>query len=60
MKKEWKVIADHLIKHYWQCVEPGCDTGAYVGPGEYQDIGTPMCVKCDCDMVYFWTEVKVG
>ena len=52
------VFNDHDVCHTWQC--PDCDEVAEVGPIWYQDNGTPMCVECDQDMDYQFTEIKNG
>ena len=54
----WKVICDTNIRSYWKC--PECNEGVVVYLNEYQDIGTPICSDCDCDMEYIYTEVKLG
>ena len=52
----WTKIDDHDVCHTWRC--PDCDAEAEVGPVWYQDNGTPMCVECDQDMDYQFTEIK--
>ena len=48
-------LDDHNINHHWQC--PDCDAVADLAPDWYQDNGTPMCVECDQDMDYQYTEL---
>ena len=54
----WEVVCDNNVRNYWKC--PECNDGAIVSPDEYQNIGTPVCSECDCDMDYVYTEVKCG
>ena len=35
-----------------------CNAEAEVGPVWYQDNGTPVCIECDQDMDYQFTEIK--
>ena len=52
----WTKIDDHDICHTWQCSI--CNAEAEVGPVWYQDNGTPVCIECDQDMDYQFTEIK--
>ena len=54
----WTAIEDHDINHHWQCCI--CNASADVGPDWYQDNGTPVCIECDQDMDYQYTEVHNG
>ncbi len=52
----WTIVDDKNTRQNWECPDCGADTVVY--PIEYEDIGTPVCVDCDCDMVYNYTEVN--
>lgn len=54
----WKIIQDDKVRHNYECPECGVDSTIY--PWEYEDIGTPFCAECECDMVYNYTEVDNG
>ncbi len=52
----WTKIDDSMINHRWEC--PDCDAIADVAPWWYSENGTPMCIECDNDMEYCYTEIK--
>jgi|SaaInlV_125m_DNA_1040241.scaffolds.fasta_scaffold181205_1 hypothetical protein len=56
----WTKISDYNINHHWECPDPECNEVADVAPGWYGCNGTPMCVECDQDMSYKYTEMKDG
>lgn len=58
-------VPDNKIVCVWHCEDEDCMIGQYretakVNPDWYQDNGTPVCINCDCDMVYSHTEVDCG
>lgn len=53
----WKIIQDNKVRHNYECPECGVESTIY--PWAYEDIGTPACAECNCDMVYNYTEVEV-
>ncbi len=55
-EKKWGRVADYRIRHTWRC--PNCKEEATVGPGFYEEAGTPVCGECDTDMEYLRTEVR--
>lgn len=50
----WVIVHDTKVRQSWEC--PDCGRETFVYPYEYEDIGTPICSWCDCDMVYNHTE----
>jgi hypothetical protein len=52
----WTKISDDDINHNWQCGI--CLAEANVAPGWYEQNGTPVCIECDQDMEYQYTEIK--
>jgi hypothetical protein len=54
----WVRIDDEKVRQDWEC--PECGGWVKVHPNEYEDIGTPSCGECDCDMVYNYTEIFNG
>jgi hypothetical protein len=54
---DWIIVNDIDIVTVWKCPEDDCDGMAEVGPGFFEESGTPMCA-CDRDMIYLRTEVN--
>jgi len=54
----WIIVHDTKVRQSWEC--PDCGDEVFVYPYEYEDIGTPVCSECDCDMVYNHTEYNNG
>ena len=52
----WTKISDYDVNHHWQCSI--CNAEADVAPGWYESNGTPVCIECDQDMDYQYTEIK--
>lgn len=52
-REKYDVLDDSKLSAYWAC--PGCDESTEWPVWEYQDSGTPMCIKCDRDMEYIET-----
>ena len=52
----WTKISDVDVNHTWQCSI--CLAEADVGPEWYECNGTPVCIECDQDMEYQYTEIK--
>ena len=52
----WTKISDVDVNHNWQCSI--CLAEADVGPEWYECNGTPVCIECDQDMKYQYTEIK--
>ena len=55
MKTKWITINDNEVCHIWVC--PECKDKETVSPGFYTNNGTPMCLRCNEDMVYDHTEI---
>ena len=53
----WKLVKDEDVLSCWQCEDCGGDV--VITPDWYEQNGTPVCVECDRDMLYGWTEVNV-
>lgn len=53
----YKKIKDTEVWMLWECNI--CDASIEVGPGFYQDNGTPTCKKCGEDMGYIETQIKM-
>lgn len=56
--RHWIIVHDTMVRQSWEC--PDCGHEVFVYPYEYEDIGTPSCPECDCDMVYNHTEYNNG
>ena len=47
------LLPDERIEASWVCED--CEVAVFVGPGSYEDVGTPVCTDCDEDMTYTGT-----
>lgn len=52
----WVIIPDENVNNVWDCEE--CGDYAIVTPDQYQQVGTPVCADCDCDMTYSHTLIR--
>jgi len=53
----FKVVKDENVISYWECED--CHDKVGITPDWYEQNGTPVCVECDRDMLYGWTEVNI-
>ena len=51
----WEPVLDRDVQHIWRC--PYCENDTAVGPGFYEESGTPVCEGCEEDMAYVRTDV---
>lgn len=57
---KWVEIADEDVRLVWVCNNDECGgEETIVSPSWHQDNGTPICDKCDRDMEFARTEVKI-
>jgi len=54
--KKWIAIKDTQVRTIWVCRD--CKITYEISPDWFQNNGTPVCEKCDRDMIYLRTEVK--
>jgi hypothetical protein len=59
----WQTVKDENVRHLWACPSKeestnGCDEKEYVMPTFYERSGTPVCPRCDEDMIYVRTEIN--
>lgn len=52
-----RVLPDHCIHLQWIC--PECSEETSLMPSSLQDLGSPICRNCDCDMDYRHTIVAL-
>ena len=57
----WKKLEDCDVRGIWVCRNEDCfeQERAVVGPGFYEENGTPVCSECSRDMAYQHTEVDL-
>jgi formylmethanofuran dehydrogenase subunit E len=53
----WALVKDEDVLSYWECED--CHDKVGITPDWYEQNGTPVCVECDRDMLYGYTEVNV-
>lgn len=51
----WKLVKEENVLSYWECED--CHDKVGITPDWYEQNGTPVCVECDRDMLYGYTEV---
>jgi hypothetical protein len=60
-KKKWVTIDGADVRHVWACQATDCPhkgEDSTVGPGFYEENGTPVCGSCGDDMKYLRTEIR--
>ena len=62
MSKKFVQVSVLDVLEYWACGNDECkkfhQPDVVVNPCWYQDNGTPVCDKCDTDMVFHHVEVR--
>jgi len=61
--EKWVTIDGAKVRHVWTCQteKKYCPNGGnetFVGPGFYEENGTPVCSECGDDMMYLRTEIR--
>lgn len=54
--ENWVSVDDTQVRHMWACIP--CKKYKSIPPTFYENNGTPVCLKCDQDMIYQFTEVS--
>jgi len=50
----WVEIEDEKVRNVWKCEH--CNKLTFCSPDSYEEVGTPICDKCDEDLFYVRTE----